>query len=229
MNRICLVFMAKFEKAKINYYSIRADTDFIVFLQKIYLDSSNNTLIMKRFAIIASMALMLLGCFGKASAQLLPDVPDLKGKFIFGGNIGGGMSGNYLNVTIAPQVGYRVFNPWELGVRGIYDFTCVFNRTLGNRYGHYFGVAPYTNFQFYKGLFVHVEDEIMYGLVKVNDQKTGQWFNSIFVGGGYRLYNGSKSFMYVMVLYNLSWSAIQSSGWDTPYGSPIALRVGYCF
>ena len=184
---------------------------------------------MKRFAIIASLALMLLGCLGKASAQILPDVPDLKGKFVYGGNIGGGMAGNYLNVTLAPQVGYRIFNPWEVGVRGIYNLTCVFDRTLGNEYGHYFGVAPYTNVQVYKGIFLHVEDEVMYGLVKWNDQKVGQWFNSIFVGGGYRYYSGEKSFMYVMVLYNLSWGAIQSLEWDTPYGSPLVFRVGYCF
>ena len=184
---------------------------------------------MKRFAIIASLALMLFGCLGKASAQILPDVPDLKGKFIFGGNIGGGVSGYRLNFTIAPQVGYRIFNPWEVGVRGIYDLTVYFDRVNGNEYGHYFGVAPYTNVQVYKGLFLHVEDEVMYGLVKWNEQKVGRWYNSIFVGGGYRYYSGAKSFMYVMVLYNLSWGVIQSAEWDTPYGSPIVFRVGYCF
>lgn len=139
------------------------------------------------------------------------------------------MAGNYLHVTLAPQVGYRIFNPWEVGVRGIYNLTCYFDRVHGNEYGHYFGVAPYTNVQVYKGLFLHAEDEVMYGLVKWNDQKVGEWFNSIFVGGGYRYYSGVKSYMYVMVLYNLSWSAIQSAEWDTPYVSPFVFRVGYCF
>ena len=74
---------------------------------------------MKRFAIIASLCLMLFGFAGKASAQFLPDVPDMKGKFVVGGNLGGGMYGNYLNVSIAPQIGYRIFSPWEVGVRGI--------------------------------------------------------------------------------------------------------------
>lgn len=184
---------------------------------------------MKRFAIIASLVIMLFGSFGKVSAQILPDVPDLKGKFVYGGNFGFGISGNFLDFSIAPQVGYRIFNPWEVGVRGIYNLQCFFDRDLGNEYGHYFGVAPYTNVQVYKGLFIHVEDEVMYGLVKWNDQKVGQWFNSILVGGGYRYYSGAKSFMYVLVLYNLSWSVFQSDEWATPYGSPIAVRVGYCF
>ena len=72
-------------------------------------------------AIIASLCLMLFGFAGKASAQFLPDVPDMKGKMIYGGNFGLGMSGNYLSLSIAPQVGYRIFSPWEVGVRLIYD------------------------------------------------------------------------------------------------------------
>ena len=34
MNKICRIFMVRNEKAKINYYSIRAEMEFIVFLQK---------------------------------------------------------------------------------------------------------------------------------------------------------------------------------------------------
>ena len=83
---------------------------------------------MKRSAIIASLCLMLLGFSGKASAQFLPNVPDLKGKMIYGGNFGFGISGNYLNLSIAPQIGYRIFNPWEVGVRGIYNLQCYFDR-----------------------------------------------------------------------------------------------------
>lgn len=215
--------MTKIEKAKINFYWIRAEKDFIVFLQKI-------SLIMKRVAIIASLCLMLFGFAGKASAQILPDVPNMKGKMIYGGNFGFGMSGYSLSLSIAPQVGYRVFNPWEVGLRGIYDLTCYFDQFYGNEYGHYFGVAPYTNFQIYKGLFVHAEDEVMYGFSRWNHETVAsRWYNSVFVGGGYRQYSYTGSFVYIMVLYNLSWGAIQSDNWGTPYATPVALRVGYCF
>lgn len=185
---------------------------------------------MKRLAIIAVMGLMLLGSMGKASAQFLPDVPNLRGKMVYGGNFGFGMSGNYLSLSVAPQVGYRIFSPWEVGVRGIYDLTCFFDRIYGNSYGHYFGVAPYTNCQVYKGLFLHVEDEVMYGMSRWNHETiSSNWFNSIFVGGGYRQYTAQGSFAYIMVLYNLSWGTFQLDALDTPYASPIALRVGYCF
>ena len=185
---------------------------------------------MKRFAIIIALSLAFFGLCEKASAQILPDVPDMKGKMIYGGNLGGGMSGNYLNLSLAPQVGYRIFNPWEVGLRGIYSLQCIFDRTYGNEYAHYFGLAPYTNFQVYKGLFVHVEDEVMYGFSRWNHQTSaGQWFNSVFVGGGYRQYSYNGSFIYYMVLYNLSWGMIQDGKWDTPYSSPLQVRGGFCF
>ena len=187
---------------------------------------------MKRFGIIASLCLMLFGFAGKASAQMFSDVPDLKGKMVYGGNIGGGLYGRYLNFSIAPQVGYRIFNPWEVGLRGIYDLTCNFDNYYGSSYAHYFGVAPYTNFQVYKGLFIHVEDEMMYGISRWNHTTVAKkWFNSVFVGGGIRQYSYNGSFMYFMVLYNLSWGRLTTGtgGMETPYASPISIRVGYCF
>lgn len=185
---------------------------------------------MKRLAIIASLCFMLFGFAGKVSAQFLPDVPDLKGKVIYGGNFGFSMSGNYLSLSIAPQVGYRIFNPWEVGTRVIYNLDCNFNRTYGNTNGHYFGVAPYTNFQVYKGIFIHVEDEVMYGIVRWKHETVSRnWYNSVFVGGGYRNYSYNGSYVYLMVLYNLSWGVLHTTTWDTPYTSPISLRVGYCF
>ena len=116
-------------------------------------------------------------------------------------------------------------------MRGVYDFSCYFDRYNGNIYAHYFGVAPYTNFQVYKGLFLHVEDEVMYGLSRWNHQTSrSQWFNTVFVGGGYRQYSYSGSYIYYMLLYNLSWGVMQSqNAWDTPYSSPIEIRIGFCF
>ena len=176
------------------------------------------------------MFLMLLGFAGKASAQFLPEVPDMKGKWIYGGTFGGGLYGNRLSLSIAPQVGYRIFNPWEVGLRGIYDLNIRFDRVNGNTTGHYFGVAPYTNFQVYKGLFLHVEDELMYGLIRWNHSTaSNKWFNSVFVGAGYRQYSYNGSYVYFLVLYNLSWSGLATGGLDTPYASPLSLRIGYCF
>lgn len=177
------------------------------------------------------MFLMLTGFANKASAQLLSDVPDMRGKVTIGGDFDFGIYGNYLNLGIAPQVGYRIFSPWEVGVRGVYTLNCYFSPYYTTEYYHYFGVAPYTNCQIYKGLFAHVEDEMLYGLLRY-DHLThgGAWYNSLFVGGGYRSYSyEGNSYYYIMVLYNLSYDDMQN--WTSglyPYASPIVLRVGLC-
>lgn len=185
---------------------------------------------MKRLGIIAAMGLLLLGLCGKASAQFFGECPDMKGRIVYGGNLGFGMSGNYLNLSLAPQVGYRIFSPWEVGVRGTYNLQCYFDRIYGNQYAHYFGVAPYTNFEVFRGLFLHVEDEEMYGFARWNNETVqGKWFNSIFVGGGYRQYNYSGGGVFFMVLYNLGWENLQNWEGLYPYYSPLEIRVGYCF
>lgn len=182
---------------------------------------------MKRFGIITALLLMFVGFSGKVSAQSFSEVPNLRGKFTYGGDFNFGISGSYLNLAIAPQIGYRVFNPWEVGVRGIYNLKCYFRY---NEYYHYFGFAPYTNVQFYRGLFVHAEYENIYGLARFNHEYLeGKWYDSMFVGGGYRSYSYSGNYYYFMVLYNLSWSNQQLHDFLYPYGSPIVIRVGYCF
>ena len=192
---------------------------------------AENSMIMKRFAIISALAMMFFAFSGKASAQILSDVPDMKGKVTVGGDFDFGMSGYYLNFAVAPQVGYRILSPWEVGIRGVYNLNCFFDAYYGNEYYHYFGVAPYTNCQVYNGLFLHVEDEMLYGLARYQHETVGgEWYNGIFVGGGYRSYSYEGSYYYFMVLYNLSygdWEDLSSALY--PYASPIALRVGLCF
>ena len=184
---------------------------------------------MRRFGIIAALFVMLFGFSMQSQAQLFGPENGMKGKVVYGGNFGFGMSGNYLNLLIAPQVGYRVFNAWEIGVRGTYNLQCYFNRYYGNEVNHWFGPAAYTNIETAYGIFAHLEYVGLYRVSYFNHQQAEsaeRWYNSYFVGGGYRTYSDSGSFAYFMVLYNLTWYRLTA---DTPYNSPIVIRVGYCF
>ena len=195
--------------------------EIIVFLHKISIN-------MKRFGIIAALFLMLLGFSDKASAQFFSSGSDMKGKVTYGGDFDFGIYGGYMNFAIAPQVGYRIFSPWEVGVRGVYNLKCYFRY---NKYYHYFGLAPYTNFEIFRGLFAHAEYENLYGLARFDHESFGgEWYQSIFVGGGYRSYSYEGSYYYIMLLYNLSWdiNKFQNDGLY-PYGSPLVIRVGFCF
>ena len=196
---------------------------------------AQNSTKMKRFGIITALFLMLLGFSGKASAQFFGNVPDMKGKVTYGGDFDFGIYGNYLNFAIAPQVGYRIFNPWEVGVRGVYNLKCYFYYNeyyhYFNEYYHYFGLAPYTNFEIFRGLFAHAEYEKLYGMARFNHESFGgNWYDSFFVGGGIRSYSYQGSYYYIMLLYNLSWDYnLLLDDRLYPYGSPWVIRVGFCF
>lgn len=172
------------------------------------------------------MCILLSGFATSAKAQLLSETPDFNGKWIAGGNIGGGMYGNQLYLSLAPQMGYRV-GKLETGLRLIYNCDVFFDKVYGNQSWHGFGVAPYANFEFYKGLFVHLEDEELYRIGVYNHEiKSREWFNSLFSGIGYRQYAGN-GYGYILVLYNLSYDIIGNE--ESPYASPLSIRMGYCF
>lgn len=172
---------------------------------------------------------MLLGIASVSQAQFFPKVPDMKGKAIFGGNLGLGLNGNRFNLTLAPQVGYRVFNFVELGARGSYSLNMYFSRQYGTESLHGFGFGPYITFQVYSGLVIHGEYERLYLLQHYNGQNVGNWYNNFFVGGGYRSYTSERSYAFFLLLYNLNWDHQNMHEGGSPYASPLQIRVGYCF
>jgi hypothetical protein len=175
--------------------------------------------------------MLLLGSNNMVHAQIMPDVPNMKGKWVAGGTAGFGMSGDFLYFSVSPQLGYRLFNRWETGVRLTYDLNYVFDSYYGNRSWHYFGGAIYTNFQIYKGLYFHLEDELLYKMSvydHVIDNDNSRWFNSIFVGGGYRQYVSDRAFVYFSILYDISFDFSPNSSWISPYSNPLVWRMGYC-
>lgn len=183
---------------------------------------------MKRFTIILAVVLSVFCYTNRADAQWLPDVPQMKGHWVAGGNFAAGIYGRSLNLGIAPQIGYRPTDRLEVGTRLIYELDYIFDRQNGNYAFHYFGDAIYVDFRIYKGFFLHAEDELLYQINVYNHTVTsGKWFNSIFAGGGYRQYFTNNGYAYFLALYNLTYDLIGTL--ETPYVQPIVLRVGYCF
>ena len=182
---------------------------------------------MKRFGIIAVLLVMLLGSSNQVSAQFFQDEPNMKGKITYGGGFAFGLNFNTLNLSLAPQVGYRILSPWEVGLRGIYNLRCNF---AYREYFHYVGFSPYTNCQIFRGLFIHAEYENLYGFARLDQESVGgSWYRSVFVGGGFRSSSYGGGY-FVMLLYNLSWNYNKfQNDWLYPYGSPFVIRVGFCF
>ena len=181
-------------------------------------------MMMKRFVTIATLALFVgfLPLVGHAQKWGAPDY--MKGKLVTGGTVGAGFYGNCLHLGISPQLGFRPFRSLEVGVRLGYDFEYEFSRYYtGSIFYHYFAGAVYANYEIYKGIYVQVEDEEMCCLIRGSAvNPSTQWYNTVFVGGGYRQYVGT-SYMFYAMLFDLSW------GFDSPYASPYIIRMGYCW
>lgn len=184
---------------------------------------------MKRIITIIT-ALALAAFFAtESNAQKFGAPEVMKGKFVAGGNLGLDFFGNCLYFSISPQLGYRLTRSLELGTRISYDMYYHYrDYYYGLYFRHYFSGSLYANYEIYRGIYVQVEDEETCLLVSGHDiESSTRFYNSLFVGAGYRQYFSQTGFVYTAFLYNLSWdySGVSSS----PYVNPYVIRVGYCY
>ena len=185
---------------------------------------------MKRFiTVLFALALGLTTSFS-LKAQAFGAPAFMKGKMVVGGIFNAGYSTGCLHVGVAPQFGYRLTRSLEVGVRLGYDLSHYYRDPYyGSHNWHFFSGAAYANFEVFRGLYLHVEDEESCVLVRGQslNPSAPKWYNSAFVGAGYRQYAGDGSYVYFAFLYNLSWSYYNVD--SSPYANPFVIRVGYCF
>lgn len=187
---------------------------------------------MKRYITFIFLGILMMVFSGNIEAQKNARLSDLKGKMVTGGNFGAGIYGNTLYLSLAPQLGYRLTEGLELGGRLIYNLDYYFDPYYGNNAMHHFGGALYANYEIYRGIYVHAEDEQLCRINTngfIHDASTPRWYNSLFFGAGYRQYVTPRSFAYFVFLYNVNWEYTYNGEWSSPYASPLVYRIGYCF
>ena len=182
---------------------------------------------MKRNITLGLLLLAMMCCVVPVHAQRFGGPERMKGKIIVGGHVGAGYSGRTLHFSVSPQVGYRLTRSLELGTRLGYSLSYHAYTAYGTFFNHYFSGALYGNYEIFRGLYVHAEDEVVCGLVTgpAIETSASRWYNSVLVGGGYRQYSGS-SYVFYSLLYDLSWDYLYE---DTPYANPFIVRMGVCF
>lgn len=186
---------------------------------------------MKRKLTIMIAFLMAMTWMSPTKAQIFGGPEFMKNKVVVGGNFGLGMYGSKLYVGLAPQAGYRLTRSLEVGVRLGYDLNYYYSSAYyGNYFCHYFSGSAYANYEIFSGIYLHVEDEEMCLLVRGQalNPTAPDWYNSMFVGAGYRQYTSSSSFAFYSILYNLSWDYGYGGYNSSPYASPFVIRIGYC-
>jgi len=127
--------------------------------------------------------------------------------------VGGGMGmqfGSYTYVDVSPVFGYRFNEEFSAGMGLSYQFLGIRNPKFSS---HTYGGGPFARYAFTNNLFAHFEYQILnseFYLVDINGNIVGQFREDVhypWIGGGLRQPIGGKSYMIMMVLYNLNESS----------------------
>jgi len=176
--------------------------------------------------LLLTFALTAFGTAIHAQQSYKGDQPQFGSRWVFGGDFGLGFSNYGSNILISPQAGYRITPAWEFGARLTYNYYSYNQPGLKFSTNNY-GGGFYTSYEIFRGLFAHVENEILsYEQVRLdnlgNTTRERKIIHSVFVGGGYRQYFSSRGFASITILYNLNETL------DTPYSNPL-FRIGFGF
>ncbi|MBW6460281.1 MAG: hypothetical protein K0B08_06865 [Bacteroidales bacterium] len=132
----------------------------------------------------------------------------------FGGYLGA-QFGTITMVNVSPQVTYRITEKFHagLGINYLYyrdkRFTPPYSLSA-------YGGSVFTRYFVWRDLFAHLE----YAPLYISFPDYHAWVHDLMVGGGYRQWLGQRSYVVLMVLFNVNES------FYSPYSNPI-IRIGF--
>lgn len=179
---------------------------------------------------IKILCLLVISCLffytPSLKAQFLNEQPEFEKKWVFGGDFGLGFSSYGSNIIVSPQIGYRITPAWEFGTRLTYNYYSYNQNRLKFSTNNY-GGGFYTTYEIFRGIFAHLENELLSYEQVFYDPLTFDITNkeratvhSVFIGGGIRQYFGGRAFATITILYNLNETL------DSPYSNPL-FRIGF--
>ena len=141
---------------------------------------------------------------------------------VYAGNMGLNF-GNVTSISFSPMIGYKVTPKFIPGIGVTYNYLRFNYSNYPSESIHIYGGSIWARYYMFENVFAHGEYEVL----------NGEWdpyykpgirynLNSILLGGGYQESFGGLS-SYVLVLYNVTY------GPDSPYASPVVIRVGMGF
>jgi hypothetical protein len=181
---------------------------------------------MKQLKILLIFSFILLGI--SAWGQEQPDPPAMErsmknpfaDKLVWGGNLGLQFGSQSL-VDVSPIIGYKVTDRFVPGFGATYRY--ISWHAPGNPpvRANFYGGSVWARFYIIPEIFIHAEYESLNGEWEPYLRPGYRYFlNTPFLGGGYSQNMGGVS-SYIMLLYIINYS------YDSPYASPLVLRVGF--
>ena len=148
----------------------------------------------------------------------------LADRIYFGGGGGLSVSDNQTNISIFPQVGYKITERYSAGVGFIYQYVQIrqpIDASLSN-----FGWSVFNRYNITQQFFAYTEFERLrfeYFTSFTPERTDKSSYNSLLVGGGYSEQIGGRSAFSIMALYNVLYDESEEV---RPYNSPWVIRAG---
>jgi hypothetical protein len=172
---------------------------------------------MKTLLIISFIFIVCCFSFPAVSQIINNDEPEpgnnFNQRFFTGGNLGL-QFGTITFIDVSPIIGYQISKKTQAGVGVTYRY---FQDNRFNYSTSIYGGRTFFRYFFMPNLFAHSEYEVLNGEWRYNERYN---ITSIFVGGGFAQRLGGRSFLSLMLLWNLNDSA------DSPYTNPV-IRGGF--
>ena len=145
-----------------------------------------------------------------------PIIP-LKDKIFFGGNFGL-QFGTMSIIEASPLIGYKITDKLAVGVGITYIYyrlkmdNSIFSTNV-------YGGRIFARYYILENIFAHAEYEVL-NLERYDMVTNRTNVESLFVGGGYRMKVGERSYFSIMALWNLK------DNYYSPYSNPV-IRAGF--
>ncbi len=162
--------------------------------------------------------------FGLFASLLSFSQNKLSDRIYFGGGGGFNVSSNQTNISISPQIGYKVTDRYSVGVGIIYQYVKIkqpVDASLSN-----FGWSVFNRFNITNQFFAYAEFERLrfeYFTSFSPERTSKSSYNSLLIGGGYSEQLGGRASFNVMALYNILYDESDDA---RPYNSPWVIRAG---
>ncbi|MEQ9465876.1 MAG: hypothetical protein RLN88_00610 [Ekhidna sp.] len=142
-------------------------------------------------------------------------------RIYFGGGGGFSTGSNQTNISIFPQVGYKITDRYSAGIGITYQYVKIKQPSfkLSN-----YGWSVFNRFNVTNQFFAYAEFERLNFEYPISTERTERSsFNSLLVGAGYSEQLGGRASFSIMALYNVLYD---ESEIPRPYNSPWVIRAG---
>lgn len=142
-------------------------------------------------------------------------------RFVFGGNLGGGIGSNSTFLLVQPIIGYKLTETTITGAGATYIYSSF--KFGGKQYStSVYGPILFVRQNFLENFFAMAEYQPInyeyYDFLQNSSART--WYQQLNIGGGY----GSIPGAYIAVLYNVLYDSKNQI-----FNNPLDIRVGFFF